>query len=811
MARGKAVSRPASAPARARPQASAVESMPAWLPAAIYALITIILFREFFFAGGLLLGRDTYALSYTARNLYTEFVQQTGQFPLWNPYLFGGIPFVEGMHGDVFYPLSLALFFLDTRTMWGWKMVIHIFLAGVFTYLWLRGLGLRRAPAFFGGLLYMMGPDLVSLLYPGGDGKLFVSALAPLMFWLTDRAARRGRISDFAFFSLGLALVMFTSHMQLAYFMVWGVSLYFLFRVFEQWRAQKNTGRAARQVATFALAGALGVGAAAVQFVPPILYLLESSRRADMTVQAQGRTGYEYSTSYSLHPEEIVSLVVPEFIGDNVATETRAGNTYWGRNAIKFNHEYAGLVPLLLIPVLLIRRRDPTAIFFMVLGVLALLYALGANTPFFRLFYLIPFVKLFRAPSLTIFLYGLSVATLGAMGLQRLLDWMNAGAEQMAKARKLLWICAAVLGVLALLQSAGGITTVWQSMFEVGADKASWLDANMANIRLGFWLSFLIAAAVAGIVELMARGTIGWRGVIIAFSVIAALDMARVDRPFIRGTVLLGENPPDPALFEPDESIRFLQDAAAGGEVFRVFNAGYDTNVLATHGIEQVTGHHPNDLGRYRALVGGEEAANASLPLLDLINARYLVAGQRLEQIPPGFEEAFVGPRSVVYRNRNALPRAYLAGRIEVVPDPGEVARLLDPAFDRRTTILLPEALPPDVSVQPDPQGTVTWAERGINESTLRVTTDRPAFLVVSENYYPAWKVEVDGVATPLFRANYTFRAVPVPAGAHTVRFHYESDVVKASAWASIVTLLVLIALGLIGSIRREPSATGGA
>ncbi|MGH7556002.1 MAG: hypothetical protein ACREMQ_23615, partial [Longimicrobiales bacterium] len=347
--------------------------MPAWLPAAIYALITIILFREFFFAGELLLGRDTYALSYTARNLYTEFVQQTGQFPLWNPYLFGGIPFVEGMHGDTFYPLSLALFFLDARTMWGWKMVIHIFLAGVFTYLWLRGLGLRRGPAFFGGLVYMMGPDLVSLLYPGGDGKLFVSALAPLMFWLTDRAARRGRISDFAFFSLGLALVMFTSHMQLAYFTVWGVSLYFLFRVVEQWRAQKDTGRAARQVVTFALAGALGVGAAAVQFIPPVRYLREWSRRADMTVQAQGRTGYEYSTSYSLHPEEIVSLVVPEFIGDNVATETRAGNTYWGRNAIKFNHEYAGLVPLLLIPLLLIRRRDPTAIFFMVLGVLALL------------------------------------------------------------------------------------------------------------------------------------------------------------------------------------------------------------------------------------------------------------------------------------------------------------------------------------------------------------------------------------------------------------------------------------------------------
>jgi hypothetical protein len=64
------------------------------------------------------------------------------RFPYWNPLLFGGLPFVEGMHGDIFYPPSLAMFFLDARAMWGWKMALHIFLAGIFTYLWLRrGLG----------------------------------------------------------------------------------------------------------------------------------------------------------------------------------------------------------------------------------------------------------------------------------------------------------------------------------------------------------------------------------------------------------------------------------------------------------------------------------------------------------------------------------------------------------------------------------------------------------------------------------------------------------------------------------------------
>jgi hypothetical protein len=810
---GKATARPATGAAgRRTPAAAPRESVPAWLAPAAYALVTLVLFREVVFAGGTLMGTDTYALSYFARDFYTDFVRETGRFPLWDPYLFGGLPFVEGMHGDIFYPLSLALFFLDPRAMWGWKMVLHVFLAGVFCYLWLRGIGVRRAAAFFGGLVFMMGADLVSLVYPGGDGKLFVSALAPLMFWLTDRAARRRRVADFAFFSLGLALVVFTSHMQLAYFTVWGVSLYFLFRVAQAWRADHDAGRAAAAVGGFALAGLLGVGAAAVQFLPPLGYLREWSHRADKTVQAEAASGYEYSATWSIHPEEAVSLVVPEFAGHDAATDTRPA-TYWGRNAFKLNHEYAGLIPLLLVPLLLLRRRDPTAVFFMVLAALAVCYALGANTPLFRLFYLIPGVNLFRAPSLIIFLYGLSVATLGALGLQRLLDWSEAGAPELSGARKALWLVTAIFGVLALLASAGAVIAFWRAALGV-ADEAK-LQANIENIRLGFWIAFFFAAAVAGVAEGLARGLVTARTALVALALLAAVDLYRVDRPFIRATVLMGEyERGEPALFEADESIRFLQQRKANGEVFRVFdfplqNAGtaYGNNVLAAHGLEQIAGHHGNEIGRYRTLVGGDGALNvgtSELRLLDLLNVEYLVMPQRVQAA--NLEEVFVGSRSAVYRNRNALPRAFLVGATEVVPDERAVERMLGPAFDARAVVLLPEPLPADIETQPQPQGSVSWTERGVNESTLRITTDRPALLVITDNYFPAWRAQVDGVPAPILRANYTFRAIPVGAGEHTLRLYYDSPVLARSAFASILLILGLLAVGLFGSRRVAPS-----
>jgi len=805
--------RPAAPAARPAGYERSDDRIPAWLPPAVYALVTILLFREFVFGSAGLLGMDTTALSYFARNFYTEFVRTHHRFPLWDPHLFGGIPFVEGMHGDIFYPLTLALFLLGTPTFWGWKMILHVFLAGVFCYLWLRrGLGLRRGPAFFGGLVYMMGADLVSLIFPGGDGKLLVSALAPLAFWLTERAIRGRRLQDFAVLALGVALLMFTSHMQAAYFTVWGISLYFLFRLAQLWRAERSAGGAARLLGLFALAGVLGVGSAAVQFVPPLLYLREWSHRAGRTVQADAQSAYEYSTQWSMHPEEAMAMVVPEFVGANMPSETRPANTYWGRNYAKLNHEYAGLIPLLLIPLAFLRRREARSWFFLALGTASVLYALGATTPAFRLFYLIPGVKLFRAPSIIIFLVGLSVATLGAIGLQRLLDWRQGAPEERRAVRRALWAAAVVLGVLALLESAGAVTGFWQAVIypDMAPDKAAAFQANLPAIRTGFWLAFLLAAAVAGAWELASRDLLSARGTLVLLAVLAAIDLYRVDREFVRGTVLMNEAV-DPVFFTPDGAIRFLQAEQARGEPFRVLDIGTyggargrvgSPNLLAIHGLEQIGGHHGNELGRYRALVGGDALVNLTRRLLDLTNTTYLVSPGPLGDAA-GFTEVYRDPTAVVYRNDTAFPRAFLVGSVEVVPDDVALTRILaDPELDLRRTALLAEPLPAGVAVEPDPEGSVEWLGREVDRYTLRVTTDRPALLVISENYFPAWRATVDGEPAPVLRADYTFRAVPVPAGTHEVRFEYRSEVLQASAVVSVGMLGLLLAVALGGAVR---------
>lgn len=805
---------------RETPDGPGLDAIPRWAAPVVFAVVAVLFYREFVFGDGKLLGTDTVALSYFARNFFTNFVHAFHQFPLWQPLLYGGMPFIDGMHGDIFYPPSLALFFLNAERMWGWKLILHVFLAGAFCYLWLRELGLKRGSALLGGLVFMAGSDLISLTYPGGDGKLFVSALAPLGFLLTERTIKHQRARDYAAFALGIALVMFTSHMQAAYFLVWGVTLYFLFRLVQRWRTEQwGGGRMAANLAAFALAGVLGVGAAAIQFLPPLDYLRNWSHRASRTEQARTPAeAYEYSTSYSLNAEEIMALVVPEFVGDNVPTETRSGMTYWGKNFFKLNSEYAGLIGLFLLPLLLVRRRRAQTWFFIGLAVLALLYALGASTPFFRLFYMIPGVKLFRAPSIIIFLYGLSVATLAALAFERAAEFARGPDDDRAAARRALWIGVGVLGILALLASAGVFTSIWTSLLhpDMNQNQALALQNNLPAIKTGFWLTFVTAAAIAVAIDGWWRGWFNARTALIAACVISLLDLTRAGRHYVRATVLANQAG-DPTTFTADESINFLRERQQAGEVFRAFDLstiirtevpGYPDNVLATHGIEQLGGHHGNEIGRYRELIGGDKPVHLErgMQLFDVTNTMYVLAPGLIEL--PGFTEVFRGSRSIVYGKADVAPRAYLVGNVEVVPDAQAVDRLLAADFPVRTTAMLPEALPPGVTVQPNPQGTVQWVQRLPHVLRIRVTSDRPALLMVLDNYYHAWQARVDGVEVPLLRANHTFRAIPVGAGVNEVTLSYDTGYLRGPVITSAVILLLLliVAFGspLLERVRRR-------
>ena len=225
-----------SARKRARSRAPATSvgppTLPGWLPWTLFLGLTVFLFRAFIFSDAMLYGSDTLAAGYVGRAIYANALAELGRIPGWVPEFLGGTPFVEALSaGDSFYPPSLLLLILvEPYRALGWKLIIHVAAAGFFMFLWVRALGVSRAAALVAGAGYMLAPVFVGLVFAGHDGKMFVTALAPLLFWATERHFLRPGLKSFTWLAVVIALVILTPHFQMAYFLFGATGLFAIFR-----------------------------------------------------------------------------------------------------------------------------------------------------------------------------------------------------------------------------------------------------------------------------------------------------------------------------------------------------------------------------------------------------------------------------------------------------------------------------------------------------------------------------------------------------------------------------------------------------
>ncbi len=805
-----------------------VAAFPPWLPPVVYAAVTLLLFRKFVFSGQMLLGQDTLALGFMARDFFAQALRQW-VFPLWNPIILGGAPFLDSLAGgDSLYPTSLLLLVMEPYRVLGWKLVLHVFLAGLFTYGWILSLGRSQAAAFLSGLAFLLAPFMVTLVFPGHDGKLFVTALTPLLFWATERALAGGRLRVFAGMALVISLVLFTTHFQQGYFLFGAVGVYAVVRSVQLWKGGLSPAMAGGRFGLFLAFSVLGAGVGAVQLLPAVAYVTEFSRRTATTTVAPQEGIVAYSSSWSLHPEEVASLVVPEFVGNSAGGADWATGTYWGRNPFKLNHEYAGLVVLLLAGLAFFGAPSRgLRLTFLGIGVVALLYALGTHTPVWRLFYeVVPGISLFRAPSIAAFLFGFAAVTLMAFGIDRIL---NVGAripgrrKGEGKGRSVGTFLLAASGLLllgTLLASTGTLTSAWTSILGPPLDpaKAQALARAEPFIARGFLVATLLAAALWGLVWAFQNRKVSGAVLVGGIGLLIVLDLARVNDPFIQTLDFREWAAPDP-------NIRYLMERREVEDPFRVlsmgghFGLGQDVKA-GMFGLELAAGHHPNDLARYREVIGmvgsgipanffDAETGGLNLPVLSILNVRYVIwpvhqfGGLQEGEVVMATTLADGRPYEAVYRIPT-LPRARLVGEAVILPEEETISYLLSPDFRPEEEVVLnaeaPVALPGGRV-----QGEIQWLERGPNRLRLRVQSQDPALLVLSENWYPAWKARVGEEEAPVLRANHTLRAVPVQAGDQVVEVYYDPGVLRGPLLVTLVSLVFLIVAGFAG--RRGRSA----
>ncbi len=796
----------------------------AWVWAALTCLICTMLLAWPALGGGFLVNphSDQYIAGFPYRQFAAESLKAGLGFPQWNPYLQGGMPYVAAMHGDIYYPTFLLRMVLPTDVAMTWGFVLHILMAGLFSVGFLRAVGFGLIPASVGGVAYMMSGQLASFPSPGHDGKLFVSALLPLTLWMLVRGVRDGRRWSWGVLALVIGLGVLSPHPQLLQYMLLTAGAFALFLVV--WpnatrrtdpaasgatpaAAPTSTGRPFGRLG-FALAAVLiGFAIGAAQFLPVAEYV-------DWSPRAGGK-GYDYATSFSMPLEETINMWLPQFSGilDN----------YWGANGIHFHSEYLGVSVLLLAAAGIAggARSESRghAWFWLGTAIVTLLWAWGGNTPFYQLVYaIVPGTKFFRAPSTILYVVSFATAMLAAFGAERLLA---------GKLGTRFAIGAAAAGLLtALLGVLGGWSRIAEGVM-VDPSRVLLIDANAPAVMTGSLRVAVIAIAVALLVWVGGQRTRNIAAIGYALVALIALDLWSVGRNywmFSEGAdTLYASDPAIDVMRAAEQPGRVLALGFQGGGAMAGRDPFLGGSALMAQDIRDVLGYHGNELGRYRRLIeaAGSAGITGNPNFWALTNSQYLYTN--LAEVPLEGATRLAGPaRNAagsevhLYRLPGENPYAWVVPLRVKADDESTLATVLDPRFDlRRAAMFAPEAAadaqPADaIAALPGElagvKATVTRYAPGDVE--LAITGDVPAgaALVVSENYYPGWRAEVDGQPVIVDRANFVLSALPLPAGAKSVHLHFENDRNATGQLITLVAVLLALAWAAAGLVFERRS-----
>ncbi|MCS6860178.1 MAG: YfhO family protein [Abditibacteriales bacterium] len=809
-----------------------------------YPLCALSLFPLLFFVkarvqGGMLFGSDTLLIFAPLRALGFEHLRR-GNLLEWNPYIVAGMPYLGEIQTTLLYPLSFLFLFLPLPLAITLTPLLHLWLSGVFMYLFVRQLQGSRMGAVIAGLTYQLSGFQLAHLYAGHHTITTTYTWLPLLFLLAQRAVEERSYLWTVGVGVALCLQILAGYPGITYYTCVGLALWWialsLRQALAKARAENSEGEAEvgrgmsigmmfrHLLGSWTLGGyavMVALALAAFQILPTLETAAQSMR--------EGGTPYRFASSFSLPPENLLCLLFPDLWGDSVRIP------YWGRWYGWEVMGYVGVLPLLLAVAAVTVRPSFLTRFWGALALLALLLSLGRYLFFYPWVYrLLPGLAFFRGPARALVLWTLAVSVLAGIGWDR----VAYSDENERRRLRLLTGCLSVLsavGVLGLILSAGqsGVSRSWVSLTgyllslgtaeeryaNVPYPHPAFLQASFSISQQSlFWGVLLLTFAAAWMRQRLDQPT--RRGWMLAGLVIVGMDLLAYGNKYVQGV------PFRRAQLDP-EVARFLQQRRRAEGPFRVVNLTreYSDNVGAMHGIEMVGGFDPFIPQRFVEFANVSEGRPMDValvvvklsrhsPLLDLLNARYFMTNRDAPLKDNALVEVFQNRHVRLYENRRALPRAWVVHNVQTIPDRvALLTALAQKQFDPRRTLLVEQPLIKKFPPANEPMCQRPDAERCqiMHHSPERVVIQArlatDGYVVLADAFFPGWEARVDGKAVAILRANYLFRAVPVPSGEHTITFVYRSSGLRRGAWVSVGAwgCMVISVLLFVRRSRQNP------
>lgn len=681
-----------------------------------------------------------------------------GQLPLWNPYSYAGMPLHGDMQSALLFPLTWLALTLPVETAFGWMALLKLLIAGLGAYAFARRLGVGRAGALVAGLVYELSAPLVLWVQHMLGTEL---ALLPWLLLATDRLAERPDRRGVALVALAVTLGIFAGHPETAMLNTLAATVYLLVLV-----ARKRSGW--RAPAGFAAAHVLGAAGAAVAMVPFLVAYADSITRE------------VHGADLQLPLSALLTYALPNVFGNGEPG-------YWG-TAGYVTGGYFGVVAALLAGVALLRNRHDTRIVALAAaGLFMGLLALDLP-PVSWIVDVLPFYR--QAVTLRVLhVAALAGAVAAGLGVQSL----------MARPLPVRAVLAWSAGALGVGGVAFGVATI------AGALPAP------PDVEIDALLRFA-AVLLVGAACLLALGRL--RRALALTLVIAAVVG---DLWYLQGHQAL--LPPDQAYPSASAGIRYLQSQPGPFRISVIRPAGRVPYVLppntpSLYGLEAIQGYDVPQPKRWADLSffvlgerspGGREVSLNSPPpsgpaltALRMMNTRYLVAAPGAVPPDPSLERVYAGRDLTIFRDPQALPRAYVVGSTRPMSDAAALATLARGGLAPRSEALVPpeaERLPGKGGGRPAREA--RFERLGDAHVRVHLPPGADGWLVVAQSYSRQWDAEVDGREVDTFPTNLAATGLRVRPGMRTVDLVYtrQPETVGGAISLGAFALMALLAL----------------
>jgi len=706
-----------------------------------------------------------------------------GTIPMWNPYQFSGTPLISNIQASLFYPLGFLFYLMPSEQAYLYTLVMHSILGCLFMYIFMRDILISPLASCFSAIVFAFNGFFMAHLYAGHVTFVQNYIWIPLIFLFLHRFVGKRNMAYALAAGLILGIQILGGFPQIAFYTILGSMAFFVpFFVIE---ARKRSYRGVFKLGVGLSATILiGFALAAVQVLPTLAFTRLSTRATGVS--------YFFATLDSLHPKEVLAFLIPDIFGNPI------DKTYWSNTGLWHFWEtcgYIGILPLFLIFVKE-ERRELTLhrVFFIVLIIVSLLLALGKHNPLYSLIYKLPGFGSFRIPAQIIFLCVFSAAVLSGMGLDRILlgEW---------KFTRSFWIflfLSAVLTYLLLLSLWFSPYHTFFFLFRNFAEgPVSHVDIPKLydNTLLSLSKASLLVLCCTLVMLLhkwkkVGKGTF----ILLAFGVLAA-DLY----PFCKGFVK-----PHDYVFSPEKQqiIRQFSKNPAKGRVVTLGHV-FRANDGLTGRFPSILGYDPLILRRYAYYMQASQGIELNDHLVNLedidLSRPKLLKGLNLRQV-------FLDNHVISFDND--IPYANVVYDVAVMSQEDILPFMQSSQFDPRTTVVLEqveENMPVSRTMGAYGAPVCTVLNYESDRITIRASTDRTGYLVLSEIYYPGWQATIDGREVTIRRGNFLFRVIPLEAGDHEVELRFVSWPFRVGGVISLVTLVsAAVVLWVLRRRRRD-------